>query len=322
LLRDGFLRAQGRLGTFDSDHPPHLYRYALAFPSRSDGLQGWTDWWTILEQAAATVVRSEPQKQIVSYYEITGHADVEHYQQLLADVRARRLAGIILLTAPYSLVNTPLLDDCPVPRVYIGGDTWQWKIPSVSPSLHDFINRALEHAAGQSRRRPMFLSPDIDIKFIWPLWSEACRRHGIEPAREQIQFVMIHPPAPRHLTQLIMQLPAERRPDALVIADDHFVEEITAGLLASNLPESELPAVIAHANFPKPPHAHLPVTFLGYDSVQMIRSCIEVLDAQRRGETPPRATQVPAVFDSELVPSRSELEMRPPTARRGTRLTK
>ena len=151
----------------------------------------------------------------------------------------------------------------------------------------------------------MFLSPDIDIKFIWPLWSEACGRHGIEPAREQVLFLPLRSPAPQHFTQILMQLPPERRPDALVVADDHFVEGVTAGLLASNVPESELPTVIAYANFPKPPPAHLPVTFLGFDSVQVIRACIELLDAQNRGQMPARTTPVPAVFASELALSQS-----------------
>ena len=90
LAREGFLKPMGSQGTFVSENPPHLCRYAIAFPSRPNGAGYWTNWWTTLQQAAATVVRSQPPKEIVPYYDITGHVDVEDYQRLLDDVQARR----------------------------------------------------------------------------------------------------------------------------------------------------------------------------------------------------------------------------------------
>ena len=118
-----------------------------------------------------------------------------------------------------------------------------------------------------------------------------------------------------YLTQVLMMLPPERRPDTLIVTDDHFVEEVTAGLLAANLRESELPLVISHCNYPHTPRHLLPVTFLGYNSVSVIRAAIDVLDAQREGRlrsridalalqrqglAPAGPTIIPAVFGSEL----------------------
>jgi DNA-binding LacI/PurR family transcriptional regulator len=299
LISIGYIQSRPKIGTYVSDTPPHLCRYAIAFPFRPDA-EYWTDWWTVLAQAATAVVRSAPPKQIVEFYDITGHADVEDYQRLVGDVRSRRLAGIIFLTPPYQLFDTPLSEGCPVPRVYVGDAQGQAKTPSVAPDLHSFLDRALAHAAAQSRRRPILISPGYRVESTWPIWADACRRNGMEPARQQLLSLPLHPPeAPRHLTQTLMLLPPEHRPDTLIVAEDHFVEEVTAGLLASNLPESQLPTVIAYANFPKTPRALLPVTYLGYDSVRIIRECMAVLDAQRRGESIVENTIIPAIFPTE-----------------------
>jgi DNA-binding LacI/PurR family transcriptional regulator len=307
LISLGYIQSTAKVGTYVSSTPPHLYRYAIAFPSRPDGVQYWTSYWTILRAAAKAVADASPPTQILPFYEITGHADVEDYQRLMADVRSQRLAGIILLSGPHLILNTPLLQSCPVPRVYIGGDVWRWGIPSVSPDGNSFVGRALAHAAEHSRRRPMLIGLDGSVQSVWETWSKACRSHRIQAARWQIQYLPRSPwDAAAHLTQVLMQLPAQRRPDALVVADDHLVEGVTAGLLLSKLRASQLPTVIAHANFPNPPRALLPVTYLGYDSRQLIRACVDVLDAQRRGEAPPRTTLVPAVFASELAAAAME----------------
>ena len=41
------------------------------------------------------------------------------------------------------------------------------------------------------------------------------------------------------------------------------------------------------------------MTYLGYDSVSVIRACVDVLNSQRRGQTPPRVTPILATFASE-----------------------
>jgi hypothetical protein len=141
----------------------------------------------------------------------------------------------------------------------------------------------------------------LQVEQSWDPWREACQLYGFEsPARWQLLSVPLHPPeAARHLTQALMQMSPDRRPDTLVVNDNHLVTEVTAGLLASGIPDAELPTVIAHANFPQFPRALVPVTYLGFDSIQIIRACLEALDAQRRGTPPSSRTLIPAVFADE-----------------------
>ena len=58
--------------------------------------------------------------------------------------------------------------------------------------------------------------------------------------------------------------------------------------------------VVTHWNFSGALPSALPVTRLGFDCRQIMRRCIEVIDMQRRGETPPEATRLSAVFEEEM----------------------
>src|SRR4051812_4500449 len=109
LVNEGFLAARGRHGTFVAHHPPSHARYALAFPSRNDGVKYWTDYWTVLGDAARAIGRAHPaDTRFEFYHDIAGHEDVEDYRRLMSDARARRLAGIILLSAPFELIDSAL----------------------------------------------------------------------------------------------------------------------------------------------------------------------------------------------------------------------
>ena len=58
--------------------------------------------------------------------------------------------------------------------------------------------------------------------------------------------------------------------------------------------------VVTHCNFPWPSRSVLAVKRLGFDTRQMLRMCIELIDRQRRGETVPGYTPVTAIFEEEL----------------------
>jgi hypothetical protein len=58
--------------------------------------------------------------------------------------------------------------------------------------------------------------------------------------------------------------------------------------------------VIAHCNFPAPMPVVLPIKRLGFDARHTLRVCIQSIEMQRRGETPPAITMLPALFDHEV----------------------
>jgi len=58
--------------------------------------------------------------------------------------------------------------------------------------------------------------------------------------------------------------------------------------------------IVAHTNFPCPVASALPVTRVGFDCGAVLRRCIEIIDQQRRGETPAPVTSVPATTEHAL----------------------
>ena len=115
-------------------------------------------------------------------------------------------------------------------------------------------------------------------------------------------------PWPRNLGRLLVRGAPDERPDALVIADDNLVPELTTGLAESGVPvrrgsepqQTGDLVVVAHTNFHYPTPSAVPVTRLGYDIRELVMVCMERIDQQRRGEIPPAHTYIKAVFEDEL----------------------
>jgi hypothetical protein len=90
------------------------------------------------------------------------------------------------------------------------------------------------------------------------------------------------------------------RPDGLIIADDNFVEAASGGLIRAGVRVPEDVEVVAHCNFPWPTPSVLPVKRLGFSARQVLRECINSVDAQRRGEAIKPPIAIPALFEEEV----------------------
>ena len=89
------------------------------------------------------------------------------------------------------------------------------------------------------------------------------------------------------------------RPEALIIRDDNLFAPALSGLLDAGLSIPEDLVILTHSNFPWPETSPVPVTRLGYDMHQVLRTFIAELESQRQGNAP-RAHRVSAVFEDEL----------------------
>ena len=58
--------------------------------------------------------------------------------------------------------------------------------------------------------------------------------------------------------------------------------------------------MIAHANFPHPTHSFFPARRIGFDIHALVKTCVERIDQQRRGETPPAMTLIAPQFENEV----------------------
>jgi len=302
MLREaGFIESVPRRGTFVAAHPPHLTRFALTFP-----------WPVKLEVSQfARALRNEADRlhsvnrAFLVFHDIDGHEDVEEYQRLARHVNSGTLAGIVFGTNPTafpsSLEGLPLLTHPGLPRVAVSTPSPDLAMPCVYVDQPRFLPRAFRALAEQGRRRLaiLCLGNAIDGQPPFEAWRRLAGGHGLELKPQWVHAVQASNAwSAGPLTHLLFDARrAENRPDALVITDDNLVPAATAGLKAARVKTPRHVQVIAHANFPHQTPSAVPIRRLGYDVRKLLAACVERLEQQRRGETPPAVTLLPATWE-------------------------
>lgn len=298
LEEDGFLTTQGTRGTFVAGHPPHLTRFGVVFPDHPrQRLRVWSRFYAAIDHVAAEFPARQDRK-LVSYYDSDAGDKSHDYRRLADDIEHHRLAGLIFVTPPYGLGNTPVVTSPKVRRVTVSLESFRSDIPAIYPNYDHFIERALDRLAAAGRRKIAV----INTAAMGP--NEPKLLSGLE-ARGMatrpcwlLHLAAADPTGARPLAHLLMSRPDDR-PDGLLILDDNLVLPITAGLLDAGVrPPADL-TVVAHCNFPLLPEAVVPVEFLGFDTHQLLQTSLDLFDTMASGGTPPAMTRLPAVFAGE-----------------------
>ena len=308
LIREGLAVARGPPGTFVTNHPPHLHRYALVFPWEKRSIR--SSFFRALETVAVRITGDATPHRITSFYGISGHVDSEDYQQLLSFALADRLAGVIFATSPYPLKGLPLLEHPAIARVAIIEPNDFVGVPGVYPDMDSLIPLALDEFARLGRKRVALLSL---INEAWPNkqvsdFLHAASARNLQSAHYWIQGApLFGPEAAAYAVQTWLRAPAQDRPDALLIADDNLCEAATAAIRLAGVRVPEDLTVIAHANFPHPTRSHVPAHRIGPDVTKLLEACIARLDeAQPTGvNVLPLQHQPISATQSEALPRES-----------------
>ena len=299
LLDEGFLRSNRRAGTFVADRPPHRSRYAMLIPFyRPEDRTGVWEALAALGREQETVDRAH---SLAVFHNVwPERRDPAVYAQLVEQVQAHRWAGLIFASAPHGLAGTPLVEEPGIPRVVVNyGVGGQYKWPAVSFDWARWIERAAEATRAAGHARVALIGEDH--RTLDPLMQLAAERHGLHaPAHWRLYLSHAIPIGVRRSAALLMSLPAEQRPQTLLVSDDHLVEPVALGLADAGVSVPDQVQVIAHANLPYTPGSAIPVTYLGYDMGAVLNECIGSIDRQRQGEAVPWNTTVPPVFEHEL----------------------
>lgn len=303
LGEDGFVRVNGRRGTFVADRPPHLSRYGVVYMQPvSDSRYSQR----FFEALRSEVERADDSEEytLPQFFDVNGHEDSEDYQRLLREVLANRVAGLIFTGQPYLLMNTPLLSEPDIPRVAIMDPDPRYACPVISTDTAGFLIRALDYFRSRGRTRVAFINQS-GSPCASPVVLKALRERCLTTRDYWCQNIhLLDVEAARNCAHLLMHEGQRERPDALIINDDNLVEPATRGLLAAGISVPDDIEIVAHCNFPYPTPALVPATRLGYDTRQIVAACIQSIDSQRRGEKNiPEVTTISAIFESELADS-------------------
>ncbi len=293
LIKDGFVSARPGSGTFVSARPPHLFRYGLVFPDPSFGSRFYGSL-----KRAAQVASKERGIGITHYF----HHDEKDHQRLSDDVANYRLAGVVFVHPQWDLWDSLAVRTPGVPRVIIAGETGHG-IPAVDVDMASFYMQGVKRLKEAGCRKVAALIPEHGTVNNL-LFAKALDAYGLEKRGYwncTVAQNMGHGPVVT-TTGLLMELPEEKRPDGLIIADDNMVESALSGLMASPVRVPEQLKVLTHCNYPGPVGESLPLIRLGFDCQRFIDVAMDKIALQRRGEAFSLVTHIEPVFESELRP--------------------
>jgi DNA-binding LacI/PurR family transcriptional regulator len=292
LVEDGFAVVNSRQGTFVADRPPHLTRYALVFPR----VMRHSRFWLTLRSAAEHLALHQG-RRIPVYLLRNRSTPGGTFARLEDDVVAHRLAGLMLTWVDVNghiPAKSPVARQADMPRVQYSASTAVATWPTVGFDIHGFYTTAVDRLLREGRRRLAHVGIKTQGRSV-RTFREVCLARGLEaPSYLDHQIGLSAPDHARSLVQLLMRLPADQRPDGLVVSDDNLLEHVQAGLIDAGVRLPEDLAVVAHVNFPASVHIVLPITPLGFDCAELIHAMAHSIDQQRAGRAVPPQVLLPA----------------------------
>jgi DNA-binding LacI/PurR family transcriptional regulator len=294
LQQDGFVYTEGRRGTFVSQTPPNLCRYAFVVPTGVPEGQRFVQAMT----HEATRMRETDECWISVYSGVDDHADNETYLQLLRDVQRHRVAGVIFSRREEFLINSPLCQQKDIPVVTMAEDPGIPGVYGVGLDTPSFVDKGLDWLKSQKRRRIAVISqPQHEMFQVYPK-AVADRGMSMEPYWH-LSVGREHTAGARTIAHILMAANLNNRPDGIVIADDNLVEHALAGLVDAGVQVGKDVDVLAHCNWPWPVPSVLPIRRLGFDTHAVLARALEIINQVRTGKKV-KPSRIPAVFEEEL----------------------
>ena len=291
LAEQGFVEPRGRHGTFVSELPPNLTRLALVFADRPNTGQ-WNRFWSVIHREGLAWSDGRG-RRFAPYF--CGEGD-EDRLRLRADAEEGRLAGFLFVTPPWFLAGSTVLTH-DIPRVFMGNereDTLRFSASALSFGEADGLLQRVFRAFRAAGCRRVAGLVDLHQTANWRSYLEEGQRAGLESQQSWWIGLPTYPGgsvSARAVTRLLLDRPAQDRPDALFIGDDNLVPHATAAIRDLDLRVPGELAVIAHANFPNPTAAAVPCGRFGIDAGELLTAAAAELDRLREA-TDRRLVQV------------------------------
>jgi DNA-binding LacI/PurR family transcriptional regulator len=305
LRREGFLRTRRRSGVYVVPHPPHLFECAMLF-GKQDGRQSDDRYHRVLSAEIGSAGALPGHWRVSAQHNANPDPDSLAYRALVRRVQHSGYAGLIFPHSTHLWKGTPLLDHPNIARVATT-DAYgrQPGISMVRIDTSAYLDRALVRVAESGCRRVAVLTPPRVLHAETPeaeygYFMQRIVGHGLRTEPYWVvQISQRQDTALRRLAHLLLAAPSARRPDAIIVMDDHMTESVTLGVRDAGVVAPRNLLLVTYCNFPDRPPAHVPVTRLGFDCHELFRMMINAIEIQRRtGQV--TDTSLQPVFEEEL----------------------
>lgn len=286
LTEQGFLITRAKTGRYLAPHAPHLHRYGLAFAGHPETeIHSWK--WT--QRMLALYLAAQRMGSISIYLDAFPHAP--GWARLRRDVEDQALAGLIFAYSPEGeILNTPLLKHVSIPFASTGGIGAR-----VTFRREDFFTITGKWLCARERiRTAVVATPMLSPEHIISDLTQSGLR--TDPA-----WVMAahwdYPDWIRHTLPSILSAGA-KRPNALVVMDDHLLKPVLQTLEQLGVAVPDDLTVVSMWNFPLPYTLKTKVQLIGYDAAEWLKACMAQIDlTHKTGRNPPERLVPPRCME-------------------------
>lgn len=288
LNKDGFVRVEGRLGTFVNEKLPHQNNYGLVFPDRPSKTVERNAYFAIMDSESKKLQQSVSGK-IIKYYDIDQTRGASFYK-LIEDIQERRLAGLIFTTTPFMVEKTPILDLPGIPRVAFMTAVGTRKLPSISLDSTAFIDQSIDYLVSKGHKRIAFIdTPGFNI---FPAFEKSIAKKGVCLPEWHQSAALESPESAGRIVRLLMAKFNTERPDGLIITNDNHTPYVQEALLEAGVKVPEELTLVSLTNFPSKIPKTTPVKLIGFNILESLKLAIRIIDDIRDGKKVPKHTKV------------------------------
>ena len=295
LKQQNFIVTRSRQGMSVADRPPHLNRYGilLAYHERHNRF-----WSAILHDAHELGERTGC--EFVPFRNLArANYDENEWERLRDDIEEHCLAGIIIV---YKISDSPFhqeLAKMDIPMVCLNTplrpDNIQLKLDNTM-----FMDRAFDWFREQGKNRVAVISRGLSDCPLLGCFDRAISKRNDFHSPSAWRHAVYDSAQAEPIVELMLSMPHDQRPDALLIADDNLLEPAARAIIKSDVQLPDDLAILSHCNWSVPTSCPLPFVRLGFETKAIVERAKGIIDAMRQEDVDMPDRIIPAVFEAEL----------------------
>jgi len=299
LIREGFVVPRGRSGTFISVTPPHLYTYALMFPTNVNLNENPNGFYASLFKEAQYRSSEGPQK-LLCYQNIRNMNELRWYQELLTSLRIRQFAGMIMINGLNPFTGSLLDEFKTYPHISLSNTSGLKDSPLVELDKRPFFLKAFERLQVNNRSRVALLCGSEDWSSDMAIFNRYVKDYGFQTQDSWVYHIAqktkgVIP----GIADVMMRGGKSYRPDAIICTDESLVTDLVKSLNDHGIQPSTDVEIITQTFYPWSQTRMRSVQRLGYDLRAALNSCYSHIAMQRNGEATTKVIKLAPEFQDD-----------------------